>query len=76
VVRYWSGSATGGGQIGLGVAGAVLSLLTLRVLKLVERTLEQRRVSERWMKLKLMILKRPLRCPRFASRICKSPSLW
>jgi putative Mg2+ transporter-C (MgtC) family protein len=41
-------------QIGLGVAGAVLGLLTLRALKLVElKLLQQRRVSELWMKWKI-----------------------
>jgi hypothetical protein len=35
------------------MAGAVLCLLTLRVLKLLERKLKQRRVSELWMKFKI-----------------------
>jgi putative Mg2+ transporter-C (MgtC) family protein len=48
------GLCFGGGQIGLGVAGGVLGLLTLRVLKLFElKLLEQRRASELWMKWKI-----------------------
>ena len=47
------GLCFGGGQIGLGVAGAVLGLLTLRVLKLLELKLKQRRVSELRIKWKI-----------------------
>jgi len=48
------GLCFGGGQIGLGVSGSVLGLLTLRVLKLLEvKLLLQRRVSELWMKWKI-----------------------
>ena len=44
------GLCFGGGQIGLGVAGAVLGLITLRTVKLFEVKLKQRRVSQLWMK--------------------------
>jgi putative Mg2+ transporter-C (MgtC) family protein len=47
------GLCFGGGQIGLGLVGSVLGLLTLRALKLLERKLKQRRVSELWMKWKI-----------------------
>lgn len=47
------GLCFGGGQIGLGVAGAVLGLLTLRALKLLELKLKQRRVSELGIKWKI-----------------------
>jgi putative Mg2+ transporter-C (MgtC) family protein len=44
------GLCFGGGQIGLGVAGAGLGLITLRTLKLLEVKLKQRRISQLWMK--------------------------
>lgn len=47
------GLCFGGGQNGLGVTGAALGLLTLRTLKLLERKVEQRRVSELRMKWKI-----------------------
>lgn len=47
------GLCFGGGQIGLGLVGSVLGLLTLRALKVLERKLKQRRVSELWMKWKI-----------------------
>lgn len=44
------GLCFGGGQIDLGLVGAVLGLLTLRALRLLERKLKQQRVSELRMK--------------------------